>query len=682
MTSGEFFAIILIDGAIKRPLLTIKQSIKINKNLNTHREEKERYKMSEFGNETVTAMMKLGEKGLELAEKLLQKLFQLLKFISETKERRLSKELKTAEFEKVKKTRSVEDAREYLNRTRGLVKAKYMQRAGKDLYPISQPMSPTELKRFNRLARTNGLNYYTLQNEAVIEKYTDLKKELRGLEKLQKDTDGGLSTEQLERKMQLEKQLANLEKQRNDVIVVVFKEDLALVENITERMNMEIDLSDIDRETEMLKGKEVLTDEDKQRLDELSKQRQDIINAEFNKFNNDNAAEIINGALNKDEIEHDMESLSFEKAINKTCDRDYAIEPCYMCDRNNPDNYIVAKNEKMLNQEGLPYNNTSFAVYNNGQPLDKTYYRQSTLDGRQTSTRGEQVWSNIKKEIKDKGGFSDDLVIFSNKNDYLKYKREYEIAKVQGAEEVKREAEQAKAVAEKRLNREDTIGVEADSNSYRDYGGMINRLKAQLADHKMMLNEQGQICDSDTLEEVDVTNIENDDEKKKFAECINIGKQIEVLKKLNDAQTRIAFIENQQALNTENYNKSGKSESMKEMYENMRSTLHKQSYELSTSTAIWAHQLYKLEDELNDLRSVSIVENIQKENENTARKHAAEQRTTEKKIEEKEDIREDITHREEHTLSKEQWEKSVSQGNKVAESVSTEKTLEITNERE
>lgn len=420
--------------------------------------------MSELGNETLTTMLGAGQKEIEVLAAILKKLFELLKYISEAKERRINLELKKAELNKVKQAQNIEEARSYLNNTRGLVKAKYMQNAGKDLYPLVQPMSPAELKRFNRLAKTYGLNYYTMQNEGAIEKYAEVKKELEGLKKQQQrgrdqlyDEYGDqlaslknqyadlqaeierktvttsndreqlsnldkeikelenkmnkeiLSPEQLVRKQQLEKELEFLEKERNDVIVVVFKDDLPIVENITNRMNTEIDLQNINREIAKIQSKIDLSPEDRRMLNDLVKQSEKILKGEFNRYGNVNTS---------DNVVYAHESYSFDNAINHTCDRDYATGPCYICDKNNPDNYIEVENQ----QDG----NTSFTVYTNGQKLDKIYYRDAASNENQTSESRDQEWRNTKADMKEKGGFSDDLVLFSTKEDYLAYKEDCE----------------------------------------------------------------------------------------------------------------------------------------------------------------------------------------------------------------------------------------------------------------
>lgn len=614
--------------------------------------------MSDFSNDAATSVLRVSEKGVDLLSKLLQKLFQLIKYISETKERQLGRELKKAEIEKIRQNKDIEEARNYLNQARGLVKAKYMQNAGKDLYPIAQPMSPAELRRFNELAKTYGLNYYTMQNEAVIERYSALKKELAQINKEEKINQAALPAERLARKEQLNKELASLENQRNDVIVVVFKDDLSIVENITERMNMEIDLSDLDREADQIGQKQILSEEDKMRLSDLARQKEDILRGEFDKFNKDNSEEILNAALDKEKIIYAPQTYNFEDALSRTCNRDYAKNPCYICERNNPENYIEAQSEKMTNSEGRPYNDTSFKIYQNGQMMEKIYHRRATLDGRQTSTHGKNIWNDIKKEIKEQSGFGDDLIVFSKKEDYMKYKDEYDKAKIVGADEIKKETEQQVHSAERRMNREDTIGVETNSQSFRDYNGIINRLKAQLADHKMALNEQGAVCHSDTMKEINITDLNDDDEKAQCAEAINIGKQIGVLKQLNDAQTQLAFISNQQQLNEDSYNQSDKSEGMKTLYENMRDNLHKQSFDIAKTTAVLGSQYARLEDELNDIRSVKIVENIQEQNEIMTKEHDRETDVRSSSVYE-------IPHgeeREEHSLNDEQWSQAMEQG--------------------
>lgn len=689
--------------------------------------------MGDFSNDVASSMINLSEKGIEVLGNILSKLYQLIKYISETKERQLNRELKKSEIEKIRQNKDIEEARIYLNQTRGLVKAKYMQNAGKELYPVFQPMSPAELRRFNEHAKTYGLNYYTLQNEAVIEKYNSVIKELKELNKEERQarekgilehgshldqlrqeyaelqstmenktfvtpTDrnrlksikkeindieeninqNALPLEKQMRKEQLEKELKELEKQRNDVIVVVFKDDLPVVENITERMNMEIDIAEIDRELTDISQKQVLSEEDKQKIADLARQKEDIIRGEFNKYNRNNSQKIVNAALNKEKIINAHQTYNFDDALSRTSNRDYTNAPCYICERNNPDNYIEAKNVQMKNREGENYNNTLFTIYKGEKALDNVYFRRATFDEKQTLSWDENEWKNIKKEIKEQSGLGDELVVFASKEDYMQYKAEYNQAKVEGAEEIKRETEQQMSTMDQKINQEDTIGIEGNTRSYRDYNSIINQLKAQLEDHYMALNEQGAVCYSDTMQEIKISDSMNDDERAKCAEDINIGMRIGVLKQLNDAQTQLAFIDNQQRLNSENFNSNDNSESLRVMYENMRNNLNKQSYEIAVNMTALGSQYARLENDLNYLRSVRIVETIQQQNENVAKDH-------EKEI----DYRTNVVardfsqaeEREEHSLNKEQWDQAIQNQSSIdISSVSIEP--EITMEHE
>lgn len=663
--------------------------------------------MSDFGNETTTAMMRFGEKGIEVTEEMLKKLCEILKYVTKTRERKLNKKIKMAEIEKIRQTRSITEARNYLAKSRGLVKAKYMWNSGKDLYPISQAMSPEELRRFNRLARTSGLNYYTMQNEAVIETYTEIKKELEDIESVRKraheeawkqngsklaslqkeyadlqaaveqktfmspmdrhrlnELDQGikelkgemekepLTAEQLARKGKLEQQLSILDKQRDDVIVVVFKEDLATVKDITDRMNMEIDLSDVRAEIEEIGQKDGLSETEKRRLGKLRMQETKILKGEFDTLNDRNAECIVDAAL-KGKAEPVAADLSFDRAIHRACDREYAATSCYLCDRNHPGNFIEAKNVQKMNGSGVPYNDTSFMVFRDNKRLEKVYHRQTSMEGTQSS-HGKAIWGNMKKEIKEQGGFGEDMVIFPSKEDYLTYAEAYEKSKNSGAKEIQGETGRYKE------------GAQAQSKSqYWDYTGMINRLNTKLSDMDMTLNEHGAVCHSNTMQEMDVSQIHGGDGRIQAAEAINIGKQIEILKKLNDAQTKSAFILNQQQINDESFEQSDKSEGMREVYEKMRETLHKQDHEIAMQTAVYGSQLCRLEDELNDLQSIKIINDMHRE-EVTEEQSAETVRETDS----------DITHREEHTQDIAQWEHSV-QGNMATGAATHGKAVEM-----
>ena len=73
------------------------------------------------------------------------------------------------------------------------------------------------------------------------------------------------------------------------------------------------------------------------------------------------------------------------------------------------------------------YVNTEFKVFKDNQeqkcsvfPHGKfTHY--SRADGTNSSQQGNEHWDKMKKEMKEKGGFSDNVVVFSDEENYKKF---------------------------------------------------------------------------------------------------------------------------------------------------------------------------------------------------------------------------------------------------------------------
>lgn len=645
--------------------------------------------MSEFGNETATATMKAGEKTIDA-------LMKLLKFIMERNDRKLSREYKKEQI-KAMKERQGESLTDYLDKKRGLTRASKLFKSGERLIPISMPMSQQELARFNTFAKLEGITFTAVADKRVMEQLKAVKKELKSIEK-DAEKQGYYTEEQQMRKEELLTQKNNLEKQRNNKIVIIRAKDLELVKDITERMNMEIQLDDINNELNDLekKGTENFTQEEKARYEDLQKEKENILSEEFSKFNGENNDVIYQSSVDSPQ----WEQMSFEKAINRVTERKYAENPCYCCERTNPDNYMEVTSEK-LEHEGRTFTNTEYKVFNDNieQKCDEfahgRFSHYSRNDGENSTTYGDKHWNNMKQEIKEKGNFSDDILIFSNKRDFEKYREEFAKTK------------------EKVTPREDTVSYEADSNSYKDYMGMINKLKGQLDEHNLSVNAQKEVCKADSGEVIHLDKNMSDDERIEYADACNVAKQIDVYEKLNENQTQIAFIRQQEDMNDDNFEKQGKPDNLKEMYEKMRENLHKQVVDKENTNAVLKSKLSNLQTEREQLASIPIVNEIQKSDNSqklydfvqskesisigdiqrhekvgfveaskimeklereglvskangNSKKEIAEQRevlTKDDRTNEYDDNRfENSTHREEHFQSKQQWNRDISQG--------------------
>ena len=112
--------------------------------------------------------------------------------------------------------------------------------------------------------------------------------------------------------------------------------------------------------------------------------------------------------------------MTFEETLRKLNDLDFSDSQTYfICDRNNPNNYMeVSAGLEM--HEDRQFVNTEFKVFNEGiqQKCDVfphgkfTHYTKA--DGTNSTEYGAEYWEKMKQQIKEKGGFSDDLLIFSD----------------------------------------------------------------------------------------------------------------------------------------------------------------------------------------------------------------------------------------------------------------------------
>lgn len=109
-------------------------------------------------------------------------------------------------------------------------------------------------------------------------------------------------------------------------------------------------------------------------------------------------------------------------------------EPVWICERNQPDNYIRVSWEKQetvtKNGESKEYLASEFEVYYQGkkQTCEEfehgNFSHYSQKNGNQSSEKGEEHWSNLKSEMKRKGGFSEEVLVFSSEKEYLNYKKQ------------------------------------------------------------------------------------------------------------------------------------------------------------------------------------------------------------------------------------------------------------------
>lgn len=579
--------------------------------------------MSEFGNETTTATLRLGEKGIEL-------LLKLLRYLMENHKQKYDEQIKKEQLKQLKNETKREDAVNYLNEHRGLVAMKKLERSGEKLMPIAMEMTPAQLKEFNKYARMEGVTYAVVSNKKVLNEIKLVKSQIKELEKKE-----SLSPVEQEKYDALNRRLQELNKQKENRIVIIREKDLELVAEITERMNQNIKFENIEQEMKAYEnvGIENLSPEDKKRYQDLQNEKEEMKETEFDSFNDKNNDKILAGSAEQPA----WEEMNFDRALSRVTDRKFAEGNCYVCDRSNPDNYMEVSSKREQSKDGTYFTNTEYKVFNQGVEQQSqefshgkfTHYTDSK--GESTSFYGQKHWENMKVEIKEKGGFSDDLLIFSSKEDYLDYKNRFEQTK----EDMQLE--------------EETIGVEMDNHSYKDYTGIVNQLKGQLQEKGYALNEQMEPCHIATGTPVQITQGMSDIEKAECMEATNICGQIKIYEQLNDLQNKCAFIHQHQKMNESNFEKRGRSESTRAMYEQMRDELHKQEYDANFNTTLLESKAKYLQTEREKISSVKIVEEIQERHDEVVGKPDL--------VMEQSRDNEKSTHREEntHTQSKENW---------------------------
>jgi len=552
--------------------------------------------MSEFGNETATATLKAGEKVIDA-------LMKFLKYLMSRNDRLLRKE----QLKRLKVNNKSKEAKDFIDKQRGYVKTKKLFNSGEKLIPLAVSLSSKELQRFNKLAKIMGVPYTAIANQNVISEIKETKKEINELKKIEKTE--GYTEEQAIKLKELTNKLESLEKQRQERIVVIRAKDLELVKDITERMNTEISFNNIDAELALLmeKGEENLTDQERDRVNDLLKEKEQLLKGEFDHFNERNSEEVINGSLSEEGME-----MGFESAVNRVTDREYSEAPIYICDRINPENYIETKSQPM-EHKGRVFTNTEFRVFNSGeeQKCDEfshgKFSHYSRKDG-ENSSYGSQHWQNMKKEMKEKGGFSDNVIILNNKEDYVKYKEVFL-------------KEKEKTSVRNETVKDETINAKEGRSQYKDYAGQISHLNEQLSASNMAINSTNEIYMIENGEAIQFDDDMNQDEKIRYQEAVNIGKQIEIYKELNETQTQLAFINQQMKSARAEFIEQGKPDALKNVQDNLNNELYAKSYNLTMQIPVLEVKLNNIKRERESLTSLKVMNELKERDKPEDRGH-------------------------------------------------------------
>lgn len=591
--------------------------------------------MNDFGADASGKVLELYTKGLEM-------FFKLLKYILESGDRRTERKYKEMLLEKngkvpLRKT-VLNKAKELFAHKKGQMKLSELLKSGEQVVPAISSLSKEELERFSKLCDLEEIPFATMQDSVVVVRYEEAKAKIAELEELgTKDKlyigENGeqsrgkgefdinnLSEEQQAEYNRLQKELKDLQERRESVVVLVKKSDLPRVQNLWERLKDEIRLDEINKKKREYeeKGEENLTDEERRDYEELKEEEQELIRDGFDEFNDRNNDIIVSSA----EGNPRWEEMSFESAVARTTDRGYATEPCYICDRTNPDNYIEvsSKEEIYVDDKGTmrPYVNTEYKVYNNGVQQNSDTFNHgkfthhTNYGNENTSEKGKENWKALKEEMKEKGGFSDDVVLFANKERYQEYMRDVKETKANSIPEEKTI-----------LNAEDGI-------KYKDYKSVIDDLKSQLKEKGYSFNENKEVV-SDKGEVLSVKSNMTKEQKLEVAEMINIGKQIENYEMLNNSQTKMAMALQQMEKNEKDLNSKGVTEEKKAMFEEMKVNLENEIASYKEQTSSYKEEIAQLQEERLKYQSVEIVERVQDDSiphEDTKEKFKAHEKET------------------------------------------------------
>lgn len=116
----------------------------------------------------------------------------------------------------------------------------------------------------------------------------------------------------------------------------------------------------------------------------------------------------------------------FESAI-QSVDGKITENPVIICERTNPNSYIKVTGTQEEYKDGRPYVASLYEVYNNGVKQKSQEFKHGEFlhncdgDGKNSSEAGEVHWDNMRAEMKDKGQFSDDILVFKSEKEYGEY---------------------------------------------------------------------------------------------------------------------------------------------------------------------------------------------------------------------------------------------------------------------
>ena len=157
------------------------------------------------------------------------------------------------------------------------------------------------------------------------------------------------------------------------------------------------------------------------------KGKEHINSAEFVKqFEHNQIESIVNSDVNIGK------PISFRDTIEMTSSGQIIEQPIFVCERSTPDRYMEISSHELIDEStGNPFVSTEYKVFNNGQQQKCSEFSHgkfthyTDFQGENTSCYGVDHWGNMQSEMLEKGGFSDDMLLFQNKTLYEAYVKRF-----------------------------------------------------------------------------------------------------------------------------------------------------------------------------------------------------------------------------------------------------------------
>lgn len=421
--------------------------------------------MSEFGNDAASTALKVEMEAIKMLGKFLQ-------YLINASERKVNAELKKEQLNELKQESIERAVQKKLANKSGYVRGKLLQKSGEPLVPINLRVNDKHMRRFAALAKKYGILFTSISDRRV---------------------DG-----------------------KKDHILLVKEKDLEKCKHITERMMDEFKLQGIEKDITELEEKEYLSESETKDLDFLKNKKEQIISNDLRKFNLNNADIIFSDICEQMQDQ----SLSFDEALNHFTDRDYSREkPYYLCERTNPDSYIELRSSRDTFC-GEVYTRTEYKVFRDGKEQ-----KSSRADGVFTDERFEgrprDYWKKLKKEMKQKGEYTDDVVVFKSKAEFERYRQIYW-------------QQQDKNISEMQQTTE-----------HKNYDSIKEKLEKWLNENGMELSKNGIVQDKETKQPLQLNSGMSIEDKAKTAESVIVGEQIKNCSQIERDRVSLAMDEQQ-----------------------------------------------------------------------------------------------------------------------------------------